>query len=138
MGYEYNTVAKVMEVLIDWSKRNDVEKILEVHLEVGEFVMTKPMNVRHCFKLVSKGTIADGARLFVKKIRGVASCKKCGFIGKAPKIYYLRMGIYIPQYKCPKCDEVALEVVQGNEYVIKEIKFKRKGYELPEKVIYEG
>jgi hydrogenase nickel incorporation protein HypA/HybF len=142
MGYEYYLygmyIAKLMEILMDWSKKNDVEKILEVHLEVGEFAMTKPINVRSCLKLLSKGTIADSARFFVKKIPGVMSCKKCGYIGKAKKIYYVRMGIYTPSTKCPKCNEVALEVVQGKEYILRKIKFKRKGSELPEEISYEG
>ncbi len=140
MGYEYYVygmyMSTIIQILMDWSKKNDVEKILEVHLEVGEFAMTKPVNVRSSFKLLLKGTIADSARFFVKKIPGVMACKKCGYIGKAKKIYYVRMGIYIPSTKCPKCNEVALEVVRGKEYVLKEIKFKRKGSELPEQVFY--
>jgi hydrogenase nickel incorporation protein HypA/HybF len=131
-------MTETLQILIAWSKKNDVEKILEVHLEIGEFAMTKPKNVRALYKLLAKGTIAEGARLFVKKIPGVMSCKKCGYIGKAKKLYLLRSGTYIPLTKCPKCYEVALEVVQGKEYILKGIKFKRKGSELPEEVFYEG
>jgi hydrogenase nickel incorporation protein HypA/HybF len=131
-------MAKVMEFMMDWAKKSDVEKILEVHLEVGEFAMTAPKTVRYCFKLLSKNTIANDARIFVKKIPGLMACKKCGYIGRGKRLYLVRRGIYIPSNQCPKCKEIAAEIVQGKEYILKRIKFKRKGSELPEEILYEG
>ena len=131
-------MAKVMEFMMDWAKKSDVEKILEVHLEVGEFAMTTPKHVRYCFKLLSKGTIAERAKIFVKKIPGVMACQKCGYIGKGKRLYLVRRGIYIPSAQCPKCSQTSLKIVQGNEYILKEIKFKRKGSELSEEIFYGG
>jgi len=125
-------------MLKDWAKKNDVEKILEIHLELGEFAMFQYRSFRATFKLISKGTVADHAKLFIKKVRGVMACKKCGYIGRGRKLYPVRRGTYQPSTQCPKCKEMSLEIVQGKEYIVKEIMFRRKCSELSEKAFYNG
>jgi len=122
---------------MDWAKKNNVEKILEVHLEVGEFTYAQPKFVRLNFKLMSKGTVVEGARIFIKKKPGMMACYYCGYVGKGKRILHLRMGIKLPSMKCPKCGEKVI-IVQGNEYVLRKIKFKKKDSQLPEEVFYEG
>jgi hydrogenase nickel insertion protein HypA len=128
----------MMEMLKDWAKKNDVEKILEIHLELGEFTMFQNRNFRATFKLLSKGTVSDHAKLFIKKIPGVMACKKCGYIGRGKNLYLVRRGTYQPSTQCPKCKETSLEIVQGKEYFVREIMLRRKGSELAEKAFYNG
>lgn len=125
-------------MLKDWAKKNDVEKILEIHLELGEFAMFQSRNFRETFKLISKRTVADHAKLFIKKIRGVMVCKKCGYTGRGVKLYLVRRGTYQPSTQCPKCKGISLEIVRGKEYIVKEIIFRRKGSELSEKAFYNS
>lgn len=58
-------------------------------------------------------------------------------MGRGRKVLYLRMNIKVLRRECPKCSTMA-EKIQGNEYIISKIKFKKKGSESPEEAFYDA
>jgi len=60
-------MSKMVKILLEWAKKDDIEKILQVHFEVGDYVMTTPKNVKSHFTMLSKNTVAEGAKAYVKK-----------------------------------------------------------------------
>ncbi|MGQ9781628.1 MAG: hydrogenase maturation nickel metallochaperone HypA [Nitrososphaeria archaeon] len=137
MTHEFNAISKMIEILSDWAKKDNIEKILEVHFEVGEYLLTTPENVRSHFRMLSKNTVAEGAKIYVKKRKGVMTCFGCGYIGRGKKALNIRKGIKVPSMTCPKCGGTT-KIIQGREYVISKIRFKRKGSDLAEEALYDG
>jgi len=137
VAYEYNAMSKMIEILSEWARKDDVERILEVHLEVGEYLLTTTKNIRSNFKLLSKNTVAEGAKVYVRKRRGAMACLNCGYIGRGKKALNIRKGIKVPSLTCPRCGGTT-KIVQGREYVISRIKFKRKGSDSAEEALYDS
>jgi hydrogenase nickel incorporation protein HypA/HybF len=52
-------------------------KVTRVVLEIGRHALILPDSIRFCFDLCSEGTVAEGARLEIRKIPGRARCREC-------------------------------------------------------------
>lgn len=53
-------------------------RVCSVRLEVGALCAVVPDSMLFCFDLVTKGTVADGARLDLDIQPGTAHCRDCG------------------------------------------------------------
>ncbi|MBI5529074.1 MAG: hydrogenase maturation nickel metallochaperone HypA [Deltaproteobacteria bacterium] len=47
-----------------------VAKVISVRLMVGEFAGVEPDSVSFCFEVVSRGTVAENARLEIERVPG--------------------------------------------------------------------
>jgi len=132
--YEFNAVSKLVEALLDWSKKNHVEKILVIHLKVGEAVMVDPEHVKRNFQLLTKGTLMEDAVLHVEVEESVVKCKRCGYKGRYLSPRYSGGVMFSP--KCPICGGEA-EFVRGKEYLVEKIRYYKRGARLAEETFYD-
>ncbi|MEM3404479.1 MAG: hydrogenase maturation nickel metallochaperone HypA [Nitrososphaeria archaeon] len=132
--YEFNAVLKLVEALLDWAKKNNVEEVLVIRLRIGEAVMVDPDHVKRNFQLLTKGTLIGDAILQIENEESIVKCKECGYKGRYLSQRYGGGVILSP--KCPKCGGKA-EIVQGEEYVIKGIRYYKKGSRLAEETFYD-
>jgi len=78
---------------------------------VGALSCAAPEALDFCFRAVTAGTLADGARLEVIRTPGQAWCMRCGetvMLGER----------YDP---CPQCGTFEVQVTGGDEMRIKEL-----------------
>lgn len=79
-------------------------RVRSVRLEVGALCAVVPDSMLFCFDLVTKGTVADGARLDLDIHPGTAHCRGCGTDFELPD----------PILLC-RCGSADVEVTAGRD-----------------------
>lgn len=87
------------------------DRVIRVRLEIGALACVEPEALRFCFDAVTRGTIAEGARLDLVAVPGQAWCREC------------EQAVPIEQYgdACPRCGGFGLQVQGGTELKLKEL-----------------
>ena len=110
--HELGVVFHVIDQLEDIAKENDVKEIKTVTLKLGEVSAVVPALLTDCWNWArKKHDIMTEAELKIEKIPAVTFCEDC-------KQEYDT----VPNGKtCPNCGSGNTFLVQGNEFMIKEI-----------------
>lgn len=106
--HEYTITRSIINISIEEAKKNNAKSITEIRLEVGELTGLVPDALQIYFDMISQGTLAQGAKLIIKKIPIKFKCRKCLIENE------VKGGIY----RCPICDSRDIFITAGNEYMI--------------------
>jgi len=109
------------------AKENNVKKILEINIEVGQLTFLNPDQLKFALKALSEDTIAQDAKIRIEIIQPEIRCNSCKYTGKisyeGPESHTIYPIIFL---KCPKCGSTDVEIIRGKECNIKNIKAIRK------------
>ncbi|RZN56098.1 MAG: hydrogenase maturation nickel metallochaperone HypA [Candidatus Methanomethylicota archaeon] len=114
--HEFSLASSVINYIEDLSRKMGLKKITSIHIELGEMTHINPSQFRFCFKVLSKGTIGENSRLYIRKRKPIFICKNC-----KRRIKKDVNEIIAFQMKCPYC-KGKIELERGKELVIKKIK----------------
>ena len=109
--HEMSLAEGILQIVEDTARAKAAEKVRAVLLEIGALSHVEEQALRFCFDAVTRGTVADGARLDVMATPGRAWCMPCG-----ASVALTRLG-----EACPTCGGYQLQVTQGEEMKVKEI-----------------
>ncbi|WP_245593365.1 hydrogenase maturation nickel metallochaperone HypA [Azospirillum halopraeferens] len=101
----------IVDVIRDQAGAQGFTAVRAVRLEIGALSHVEPAAILFCFDAISRGTIAEGARLEVERPPGRAFCMPCG----APVPLAQR---YDP---CPLCGGHQMVLVGGEELRVMEL-----------------
>lgn len=112
--HELPVINSILKVVLKHAVANNVNKVVAVHLQVGELSDLEDKWMQEYFDHLSKGGIADGARLVIERTPVKMKCKDCGHT-------------YIVNIKqeekivCTECGSINSTLVSGREYIIKNL-----------------
>lgn len=110
--HELGVVFHIISELEKVARDNSVEHISRVTLQLGEVSTVIPDYLTDCWKWASeKHDLIRGAALAVETIPAVTYCQDCG--REYPTVAHGKI--------CPWCGSERTYLVQGNEFLIKEI-----------------
>ena len=98
----------IMDAAVPAALESGAKKILEIRLKIVELSGVFPECINEYFKVLSEGTIAEGAVLKVEKIPVSIHCAECGFEGPVDR----------HKVKCPKCGGIDYKITGGREYFV--------------------
>lgn len=103
--HEMSIAEGILDIALDYAKQNDATAIHEVGLILGEMAGVEMESLTFSWRLITKGTAAEGAELKVKKTPLVGRCSKCG------------KEFHIEHYNfwCPECKDGVLKTISGRE-----------------------
>ena len=81
------------------------KQVTKIKLEIGELSCVDPMALEFAFKVLIEKSDFKQARLDIIPQAGVLRCSRCN---KDYEIYHLSL-------VCPKCQQTACELTQGQE-----------------------
>ena len=111
--HELPVIKSILGICLKHAMSYGVKKILAIHLEIGELSDLEDEWMQQYFDYVSKGTLAEGARLKIKKIPVVMQCNACG---ESFEVDVKKMS----EIRCPECKaDKNHELISGREYYIK-------------------
>ena len=110
--HELGLVFYILDDLEKLAKENDIHKINSVTLQIGEVSTVIPSYISSCFKWATdKRELFSGAELKIETIDAITHCDSCGC--EYPTVKHGRI--------CPNCNSEKTWLLQGNEFLIKEI-----------------
>jgi hydrogenase nickel incorporation protein HypA/HybF len=101
----------MLEIVEDTARRNGGAKVRAVWLEIGALSHVAPDALRFCFDAMTRGSLADSARLEIITTPGLEWCMPC-----AETVPLAQLG-----EACPRCGSYQLTVTKGDEMRVKEI-----------------
>lgn len=97
---------------IEANARSDgFTRVIAVHLEIGELAGVDSEAMRFSFDAVTRGTLAEAARLEITSLPGEAWCMPCGHCVEIAR----RLD------PCPHCGSHQLQVTGGTDMLLKSL-----------------
>lgn len=109
--HEMGLIAEIVDKIEKVAKENNVTEIETLVLDVGEYSGVVPEYLETCYPAVIEGTMLEHTKLKMNIIKGVALCHSCN------KTFTIAGN----EERCPYCNSQECEVIEGGEFVIKEI-----------------
>ncbi len=103
--HELSLTQNIVELAIQYATREKAMAIRSITVEIGALSGVVSDAVAFAFDVCSKGTMADGARLEIRRIAGIGRCLRC----------HRESQLEVLTHVCPLCGSLALETVQGQE-----------------------
>ena len=109
--HELAIAQSVLEIVEAAARRHDASRVGGIRVEIGALSCVDPAALHFCFDAVTRGTIAEGARLAIDTTAGAAWCMPC------------REAVPLPALgdPCPRCGGYQLHVTQGDSMKVKDI-----------------
>ena len=109
--HEMSLCESIVGMLQDEARVRGFAHVREVRLEIGELASVEVEALRFGFDIVARGSVADGARLRIERVPGLAWCMPCG-----ERVPLARRGD-----ACPVCGSYQLQVLAGDEMRVREL-----------------
>jgi hydrogenase nickel incorporation protein HypA/HybF len=101
----------VLRIVMDAARANAAVRVHTVWVELGALAHVEPDALAFCFDAVTRGSVADGAKLEIARTAGAAWCMPCG-----ERVAIARLG-----EACPRCGSYQLQLLEGDEMRVREI-----------------
>lgn len=109
--HELSLCRNILELLEQQAQKDGFTKVHLIELELGDLAAIEEEALRFGFEVAKQGTIVENAELRISHLSGQARCDHCG------------ASVNIQSYleSCPACGSYGLEIVGGNQLMIKNI-----------------
>jgi hydrogenase nickel incorporation protein HypA/HybF len=109
--HEMSLAESVLQIIEDSARTQGFSRVSGVRLEIGRLAGVEAGALRFCFDAVTRGTLAEGARLEIAETPGQGRCLDCH-----------RLVTMAARFDpCPACGGCRVEVTGGTELRVKEL-----------------
>ena len=112
--HELPITESILKIVLKHAESNHVRKVVSVHLRVGKLSDLEDEWIQRYFDYLSKGTLAEGAKLKIERAPVVMRCNTCA------SSYEVDMA-NIKDVVCSRCGEPGGTLISGREYYIKDM-----------------
>ncbi|MBM4331125.1 MAG: hydrogenase maturation nickel metallochaperone HypA [Deltaproteobacteria bacterium] len=106
--HELSITQSILEIALDYAKRNQAQKVVEIHLKIGEVSDFDDEWIQRYFDFVGKGSLAEGAKLRISRVPAQLQCNPCSFIFPLNKSTW--------NTQCPSCKSKESQLISGREF----------------------
>ena len=110
--HEMSLAENVLQIIEDAAHQQGFKRVRTVWLEIGQLACVEQESLRFGFDVVTRGSIAEQARLEIVETAGRGQCVKCSL-----EIFPITT-LYEP---CPSCGSYEVRVTGGDEMRVKEL-----------------
>ena len=107
--HELGVTRSIFDIVIKHANDNNVRKVLTVYLKIGGLSDLENEWVQRYFDYLSRGTVAQGAKLSIER---VAATFRCGTCLRSFEIDMRQT----KRIRCPVCCSDSCTLVSGDEY----------------------
>lgn len=112
--HEMSLAEGVIQLVEDTAEREQARRVKLVVLEIGRLASVEIEAMRFCFDVVTRGGIADGARLEIIETPGTGWCMQCACTVEIGERYDA----------CPRCGSYQVQATGGTEMRVREIEIE--------------
>ncbi len=116
--HEFSIATDVMNNAIDEAKKHNAVRIKEISLEIGKMAMINPEQMRFALEMLSKETIAEGAKMDLEILPLRVECMK----NHISEVDFDGENLYstLSKLRCPQCNG-DVRVLGGRECILRRI-----------------
>ena len=111
--HELSVTQSILEISLEYAQKNQANHIVAIHLQVGEVTDFDDEWIQRYFDFVSKGTIAEGAKLRITRNPGKLQCHGCSFVFPLDRSTW--------NSQCPSCQSKDTELISGREFRVESL-----------------
>ena len=100
-----------MDIIEQSAAQQHFKRVKLVILEIGELASVEPEALHVGFDVVTRGTLAEGAKLQIERVPGAGWCLKCS----------RTIAMRTPLGECPECGSHQVQVTGGTDMRVKEM-----------------
>ncbi len=113
--HELPITENILTIVLKHAAAGHVRQVVSITLDIGELSDLEDEWMQHYFDYLSKGTVAEGAKLKINRIPIALRCNGCG------KTFEIEKSM-IGKSTCPSCQATGdFSLVSGRQYHIKEM-----------------
>ncbi len=101
----------VLQIVQDTVRAQDCRRVKTVWLDIGELSHVAPEAMLFCFDAVTRGSVAEGAKLQIDRVPGRGWCHTC-----AAEVAMASLSA-----ACPQCGGYQLQVTGGEDMRVREM-----------------
>ena len=116
--HELSMAQGIINAVLETAEANNATEVNEVTVEVGRLAMINPEQLEFILGVLVENTILEDAKIVFEEIPVEIECHDCQFNGEA---ILDDSDHYAPLVKCPKCDSLNVETLNGKDIVVKNI-----------------
>ena len=109
--HEMSLAEGILQLVEETARRERATQVKTIVVEIGQLSCVAPEALKFCFDSVSRGSMAEGAKLEIIDIAGSAYCSHCA--------------AHVPMFErydaCPNCGKHPLQAINGTEMRVREI-----------------
>jgi hydrogenase nickel incorporation protein HypA/HybF len=109
--HEMSIAEGILQLIEDAARQQNIRRVSAVYVEVGRLASIEVESLRFCFDVVTKDSVADGARLEIIDVAGAGWCMDCSQTVTMND----KLG------GCPRCGGYRVQVTGGTEMRVKEL-----------------
>ena len=76
--HELSFAQAILDTVLKIAEEKNAKRVITIHIRLGELLLLNPEQLKFCFDVVSRGTIAEGAKLEIEFIKPKIRCTSCG------------------------------------------------------------
>ncbi len=111
--HELAVTEDLLKVVLQYAEENQAQRVVVINLQVGELRDFTEEWMQRYFDHLSRGTIAEGGRIVIRKIPVAIECLDCTHVFNAD----IRQNTLL----CSGCGSAKTKLVSGNEFLIESI-----------------
>jgi hydrogenase nickel incorporation protein HypA/HybF len=112
--HELSVTKSIHQIVMKHARLGRVNRVLTVNLEIGALSDLQSEWIQRYFDRLSSGTVAEGAKLKIKRVPAVFQCNLCQ---QSFEIYSLLE----EELSCQQCHSRKVSLVSGREYHVKDM-----------------
>jgi len=109
--HELSVTQNILDIALRHAEQAGATRISVVNLTIGQLSSIIDDSVQFYWDIISKGTIAEGAKLVFKRIPTELLCLECE--------HHYKPGV--DELACPDCGSTRIKVVAGMEFFLESI-----------------
>jgi len=113
--HELPFTERVIAIILEEAEGVYASKINKVELTIGKLSGILPACVQFAFSVLSRKTLAEGAKLEFHEPEGQVLCRSC-------KTVFNSKGF--DDLSCPNCQKKKIEVLSGKEFTVDSIEWE--------------
>jgi hydrogenase nickel incorporation protein HypA/HybF len=109
--HEMSLAEGVLQLIEASARQQEFSRVSAVWLEIGQLSGVEVEAMKFCFDAVTRGSVAQGARLEIIALPGTGWCMACAKTVAMAEVFG----------ECPDCGGYQLQVTGGTEMRVKEL-----------------
>lgn len=109
--HEMSLATSVLQLIEDSARAQRFNKVLTVWLEIGQLAGVEPQAMVFCFDAVTRGSVAEGAKLEIISTPGTGCCLACANTVALTELFAI----------CPQCGSAQVQITSGTLMRVKEL-----------------